>query len=134
MWRREITTLSSCRLAARADKTRSWNAPLVGEYVFVMCIRGEPDTGFVLLGIFSDNIPEPSASADGLHWSFQDGAVIQFEPATSALKAEAGGHSAGVQPVRCRWQYNDRTCDPVTASGRGGKRPAPDKGAAERRP
>lgn len=49
------------------------------------------------------------------------------------IAGEAGGYSAGVQPVHCRWQYDDCSCDPVTASGRGGKRPARDKGAAERR-
>ncbi len=75
-------------LTARAGKTRSWNAPSVGEQVLVLCIGGELDTGFVLPGIFSDNNPAPSASADALHWSFPDGAVIEYEPETGALKAE----------------------------------------------
>ena len=74
-------------LSARAGKTRSWNAPSVGEQVLVLCLGGELDTGFVLPGIFSDNNPAPSASADALHWSFPDGAVIEYEPATGALKA-----------------------------------------------
>ncbi|MCQ8229098.1 phage baseplate assembly protein V [Pantoea trifolii] len=74
-------------LNARAGKTRSWNAPSVGEQVLVLCLGGELDTGFVLPGIFSDDNPAPSASADALHWSFPDGAVIEYEPATGALTA-----------------------------------------------
>ncbi len=74
-------------LSARAGKTRSWSAPSVGEQVLVLCLGGELDTGFVLPGIFSDDNPAPSASADALHWSFPDGAVIEYEPETGALKA-----------------------------------------------
>lgn len=74
-------------LTARAGKTRSWNAPSVGEQVLVLCLGGELDTGFVLPGIFSDGNPAPCASADALHWSFPDGAVIEYEPATGGLTA-----------------------------------------------
>ncbi|HDR2703969.1 TPA: phage baseplate assembly protein V [Enterobacter roggenkampii] len=74
-------------LSARAGKTRSWNAPSVGEQVLILCLGGELDTGFVLPGIFSDDNPAPSASADALHWSFPDGAVIEYEPETGALSA-----------------------------------------------
>ena len=74
-------------LSARAGKTRSWNAPSVGEQVLILCLGGELDTGFVLPGIFSDDNPAPSASADALHWSFPDGAVIEYEPETGALTA-----------------------------------------------
>jgi len=74
-------------LSARAGKTRSWNAPSVGEQVLILCLGGELDTGFVLPGIFSDENPAPSASADALHWSFPDGAVIEYEPETGALNA-----------------------------------------------
>lgn len=74
-------------LSARAGKTLSWNAPSVGEQVLVFCLGGELDTGFVLPGIFSDDNPAPSASADALHWSFPDGAVIEYEPETGALIA-----------------------------------------------
>ncbi|WP_261644397.1 phage baseplate assembly protein V [Erwinia mallotivora] len=74
-------------LTARAGRTRSWSAPSVGEQVLVLCLGGELDTGFVLPGIFSDDNPAPSASADALHWSFPDGAVIEYEPASGALTA-----------------------------------------------
>jgi phage baseplate assembly protein V len=74
-------------LTARAGRSRSWSAPSVGEQVLVLCLGGELDTGFVLPGVFSDNNPAPSASADALHWSFPDGAVIEYEPDTGALIA-----------------------------------------------
>lgn len=59
----------------------------MGEQVLVLCLGGELDTGFVLPGVFSDDNPAPSASADALHWSFPDGAVIEYEPDTGALTA-----------------------------------------------
>lgn len=72
-------------LTARAGRSRSWWAPSVGEQVVVFAIGGELDTAFVLPGIFSDDHPAPSASADAFHITFPDGAVIEYEPETSAL-------------------------------------------------
>ncbi|ELY7545513.1 phage baseplate assembly protein V [Cronobacter turicensis] len=86
-------------LSARAGKTRSWNAPSVGEQVLVLCIGGELDTGFVLPGIFSDANPAPSASSDALHWSFPDGAVIEYEPASGALQV-AGIQTASISAAK----------------------------------
>ncbi|RRZ95824.1 phage baseplate assembly protein V [Erwinia sp. 198] len=83
-------------LAARAGRTRLWNAPSVGEQVLILCLGGELDTGFVLPGVFSDDNPAPSASADALHWSFPDGAVIEYEPENGALKA-TGIQTATIQ-------------------------------------
>ncbi len=53
-------------LTASAGNTHSWNAPSVGEQVLVLCLGGELDTAFVLTGIYSDDNPAPSASADAL--------------------------------------------------------------------
>lgn len=83
-------------LTARAGRTRSWSAPSVGEQVLVLCLGGELDTGFVLPGVFSDDNPAPSASADALHWSFPDGAVIEYEPENGALRA-TGIQTATIQ-------------------------------------
>lgn len=52
----------------------------VGEQVLLLAIGGELDTAFVLPGIFSDDNPAPSASADAWHVAFPDGAVIEYEP------------------------------------------------------
>ena len=72
-------------LTTRAGRSRTWWAPSVGEQVLLLAIGGELDTAFVLPGIFSDDNPTPSASADAWHVAFPDGAVIEYEPETGAL-------------------------------------------------
>ncbi|SCC32584.1 phage baseplate assembly protein V [Kosakonia oryzendophytica] len=72
-------------LTQRAGRSRSWWAPSIGEQVLILAVGGELDTAFVLPGIFSDENPAPSASADAWHISFPDGAVLEYEPQTSAL-------------------------------------------------
>ena len=72
-------------LTQRAGRSRSWWAPSIGEQVLILAVGGELDTAFVLPGIFSDENPAPSASADAWHISFPDGAVFEYEPQTSAL-------------------------------------------------
>jgi len=74
-------------LSARAGATRTWFAPTVGEQVLIFSLGGELNAALVLPGIFSDNFPAPSASAEALHFAFSDGAVIEYEPATGELKA-----------------------------------------------
>ncbi len=54
-----------------------------------MCLGGELDTGFVLPGIFSDENPAPSASADALHWSFPDGTLTDLDPIRHSLSDAA---------------------------------------------
>ncbi|MBK0017777.1 phage baseplate assembly protein V [Kosakonia sp. S42] len=72
-------------LTQRAGLARTWWAPSIGEQVLILAVGGELDTAFVLPGIFSDGNPAPSASADAWHVAFPDGAVIEYEPKTSAL-------------------------------------------------
>ncbi|MBL0909109.1 phage baseplate assembly protein V [Pectobacterium carotovorum] len=72
-------------LTRRAGRSRDWWAPSIGEQVLILSIGGELDTAFVLPGIYSNDHPAPSASADAYHVSFPDGAVIEYEPATGAL-------------------------------------------------
>ncbi|OKP26931.1 phage baseplate assembly protein V [Serratia fonticola] len=72
-------------LTCRAGRSRTWWAPSIGEQVLVLALGGELDTAFVLPGIYSDDFPPPSVSADAFHVSFPDGAVIEYEPQTGAL-------------------------------------------------
>lgn len=72
-------------LTHRAGRSRTWWAPSADEQVLILAVGGELDTAFVLPGIYSDDYPAPSASADALHIDFPDGAVIEYEPETSAL-------------------------------------------------
>ncbi|MGC6386646.1 phage baseplate assembly protein V [Ewingella sp. S1.OA.A_B6] len=74
-------------LTARAGRARVWWSPSVGEQVLLLSLGGELDTAFVLPGVFSDDFPAPSASADAVHIAFPDGAVIEYEPDTGALLA-----------------------------------------------
>jgi len=74
-------------LTSRAGRSRSWWAPSAGEQVLLFCLGGELDTAFVMPGVFSDDYPAPSASADAVHIAFPDGAVIEYEPKTGALLA-----------------------------------------------
>ncbi|WP_034950919.1 phage baseplate assembly protein V [Erwinia oleae] len=74
-------------LTQRAGRSRSWWAPSIGEQVLLLALGGELETAFVLPGIFSDDHPAPSSSADAWQVTFPDGAVIAYEPLTSALTA-----------------------------------------------
>ncbi|XOQ09871.1 MAG: Phage baseplate assembly protein V [Serratia liquefaciens] len=83
-------------ISFRAGRTRIWSAPSVGEQVLVFALGGELDTAFVLCGIYSDDFPAPSVSADALHIQFPDGAVLEYEPASGALSV-TGIKTADVQ-------------------------------------
>lgn len=83
-------------ITCRAGRARVWWAPSEGEQVLVLALGGELDTAFVLPGIFSDDFPAPSASADALYIDFPDGAVLEYEPATGALNV-IGIKTADVQ-------------------------------------
>lgn len=72
-------------ITSRAGRSRSWWAPSVGEQVLLLSMGGELNTAFVLPAIFSDANPAPSASAEAVHLSFPDGAVLEYEPANGAL-------------------------------------------------
>lgn len=75
-------------LTLRAGQSRSWWAPSEGEQVLILSLGGELDTAFVLPGIFSDEFPPPSASANGLYLSFPDGATLHYEPDSGELLAD----------------------------------------------
>ena len=89
-------------LTHRAGRSRTWWAPSVGEQVLILAVGGELDTAFVLPGIYSGDNPAPSASSDALHIRFPDGAVIEYEPETSAL-------TVPVRQICCRgWRGHFR--------------------------
>lgn len=71
----------------RAGTARSSWMPSVGEQVVILSVGGELTTAVVLPGLFSDEHNEPTASLTANHVTYPDGAVIEYEPATGALKA-----------------------------------------------
>ncbi len=75
-------------LTLRAGQSRSWWAPSEGEQVLILSLGGELDTAFVLSGVFSDDFPPPSASANGLYVAFPDGATLHYEPDSGELLAD----------------------------------------------
>ncbi|MEM8238689.1 phage baseplate assembly protein V [Morganella morganii subsp. sibonii] len=73
--------------ADRAGAGRSWWAPVAGEQVIIGAVNGELTTAFVLCSLYSDKNSAPIHSAQAMHKTFSDGAVIEYEPATGTLKA-----------------------------------------------
>ncbi|EPW8574088.1 phage baseplate assembly protein V [Morganella morganii] len=71
--------------ADRAGAGRSWWAPVAGEQVIIGAVNGELTTGFVLCSLYSDKNSAPSHSAQAMHKTFSDGAVIEYEPETGEL-------------------------------------------------
>ncbi|MBE8613152.1 phage baseplate assembly protein V [Morganella morganii] len=71
--------------ADRAGAGRSWHAPVAGEQVIIGAVNGELTTAFVLCSLYSDKNSAPSHSAQAMHKTFSDGAVIEYEPETGEL-------------------------------------------------
>lgn len=71
----------------RAGDSRRSFPPSPGEQVVILSVGGELTTAVVLAGLFQDDHPEPSESLTADHCTYSDGAVIEYEPATGALKA-----------------------------------------------
>lgn len=71
--------------ADRAGAGRSWWAPVAGEQVVIGAVGGELTTAFVLCSLYSDKNTAPSHSAEAMHKTFSDGAVVEYEPETGVL-------------------------------------------------
>lgn len=97
--------------ADRAGAGRSWWAPVAGEQVIIGAVNGELTTGFVLCSLYSDKNSAPSHSAQAMHKTFSDGAVIEYEPETGELTV-TGIQKATVNAV----QKIDATAPEVTVT------------------
>lgn len=94
----------------RAGEDRTWDPPSVGEECVVFCPSGIPEQGFVLVGLNGDEFPAPDDSPDRHRRAYRDGAVIEYDTASHALRATlpeggtfeliATGGSRIVGPVR----------------------------------
>ena len=69
----------------RAGAGRAWWPPDAGEQVIIGAVNGELTTAFVLCSLYSDANSAPSHSAQAMHKTFSDGAVIEYEPETGEL-------------------------------------------------
>ncbi|OCZ55469.1 baseplate assembly protein [Achromobacter xylosoxidans] len=75
-------------LELRAGSTTTWNPPTIGEQVLLLCPDGDPAAGVVLMGLNSDAIPAPSASAAEHVTLYPDGARIVYDHQAGQLTAE----------------------------------------------
>ncbi|WP_136067090.1 phage baseplate assembly protein V [Modicisalibacter radicis] len=81
-------------IESRAGTTRDWDPPTVGEQVIVFSPGGDPRSGIVLTGIFSDASPAPANSGDLWRRVFPDGAVLEYDHQASYLRAELPGSAS----------------------------------------
>lgn len=72
-------------LARRAGNVREWEPVTTGEQCIIISPSGELAAGFVLLGLFSEAFPAPSASSTAHVTQYADGALISYDQATHAL-------------------------------------------------
>ncbi|KHL68875.1 hypothetical protein SF06_22110 [Pseudomonas flexibilis] len=96
--------------AQRAGEDRTWDPPSVNEQCLVLCPSGNPEQAFALVGLYGDDFPAPDDSPDRHRRAYRDGAVIEYDTAAHALRAElpeggtfeliATGGSRIVGPVR----------------------------------
>lgn len=82
-------------IAAKAGATAAWNPPEIGEQVLVFLPNGAEFSGGVFLaGIYSRAFPQPETREGVSAMAFADGARIEYDAETHALKAELPDGSA----------------------------------------
>lgn len=98
-------------IALAAGETVEWNPPSVGEQVLVFSPSGEPAQGVVLRGLYSENAPSPSHSADKHTRAYPDGAVVEYDHVAHSLKVNlpAGATMLVVAPGKITVQTQDAT-------------------------
>ncbi len=87
-------------LALRAGSSLDWDPPTVGEQCILFSPSGEPAQGVALVGLYSQQRPAPSNSANLRRRTYPDGAVIDYDHATHTLSATlpAGGKAKLTAP------------------------------------
>lgn len=63
----------------------SWR-PTVGEQVMLLSLSGDLTNAYILPALYSDENPEPDDNKNRERTVYPDGAVIEYDPDTSALK------------------------------------------------
>lgn len=112
-------------LVPRAGSTIEWSAPSVGEQGVLLCPDGDTFGAVFLRGLYSDNIPAPSADATAHLLRFADGTQIEYNTASHALTAQlcSGGTATltadGGVTINGDVQLNGKltATDDVVASG-----------------
>ena len=79
-------------LTGRAGKATIWSPPSIGEQVLVLSGEGDLARAIVLPGLYSDAHPAP-ANDDSTRIVFDDGTILQYDPAERHLNATVLGGS-----------------------------------------
>lgn len=92
----ELLTQFRPFLTRRAGTAKTSWRPTVGEQVMLLSLSGDLANAYILPALYSDENPEPDDNANRERTVYPDGAVIEYDPDTSALKV-TGIKTANVQ-------------------------------------
>ncbi|WNC11644.1 phage baseplate assembly protein V [Pseudomonas coleopterorum] len=83
-----------------AGEDSTWHPPSLDEQCLILSPSGNPETGFVLIGLYSDRYPAPDNSPTRHRRRYRDGALINYDTATHTLTATlpAGGQIVATAP------------------------------------
>ena len=92
----ELLTQFRPFFTSRAGTAKTSWRPTVGEQVMLLSLSGDLTNAYILPALYSDENPEPDDSANRDRTVYPDGAVIEYDPDTSALNV-SGIKTANVQ-------------------------------------
>ena len=83
-----------------AGEDPTWHPPSLNEQCLILSPSGNPETGFVLIGLYSDRYPAPDDSPTRHRRRYRDGAIVDYDTATHTLTATlpAGGQIVATAP------------------------------------
>ncbi|HDM8427822.1 phage baseplate assembly protein V [Yersinia enterocolitica] len=71
----------------RAGNARTWWPPTEGEQVIILAAGGELSAGVIIASLYQKSASAPINTANTQHATYPDGAVIEYNADTGALKA-----------------------------------------------
>ncbi|ELY5238347.1 phage baseplate assembly protein V, partial [Yersinia enterocolitica] len=71
----------------RAGNARTWWPPTEGEQVIILAAGGELSAGVIIAALYQKSASAPIKTANTQHATYPDGAVIEYNADTGALKA-----------------------------------------------
>lgn len=76
-----------------AGEDSTCHPPRIDEQCLILSPSGNPETGFVLIGLYNDRYPAPDNSPTRHRRRYRDGAIVDYDTATHTLIATlpAGG-------------------------------------------
>ncbi|EKN4071811.1 phage baseplate assembly protein V [Yersinia enterocolitica] len=71
----------------RAGTAKTWWPPTEGEQVIILAAGGELSAGVIIASLYQNSAATPINTANTQHTTYPDGAVIEYNADTGALKA-----------------------------------------------